>query len=291
MRDGLPILPGRYNPHTSWRELLDHREKGLAKRHVAKKESWSEHTRQLSPLTVGDKVFIQNQTGNNPRRWERTGIILEAKDYDQYLVKVDGTGRATLRNRKFLRKFTPINNPTPASPSTPITTPSFDTPSSVPPVTQPAIPTAQTASPSLPLSPVRVRAPTYSPEGPSTLLPESDFNTHDAVPAPLVFDEDFSHHVPVPAPLVQDEYVQVPPHQQSPTPRATLPSPPTLSRPKRNIKPSTKLDPDVWDLSRVTQSSTPLSMEWCLEMIRWIAENVETSSKLSGQEDSPGGGR
>ena len=74
MRDGLPILPGRYNPHTSWRELLDHREKGLAKRHVAKKESWSEHTRQLSPLTVGDKVFIQNQTGNNPRRWERTGI-------------------------------------------------------------------------------------------------------------------------------------------------------------------------------------------------------------------------
>ena len=103
-----------------------------------------------------------------------------------------------MRNRKFLRKFTPIINPTPASPSTPITTPSFDTPSSVPPVTQPAIPTAHTASPSLPLSPVRVRAPTYSPEGPSTLLPESDFNTHDAVPAPLVFDEDFSHHVPVP---------------------------------------------------------------------------------------------
>ena len=109
IRDGLPILKGKYNPHQNWKELLDHREKALAKRHVAKHEAWSEHTKHLSPLSVGDKVFIQNQVGNHPRRWERTGVVVEVKDHDQYSVRVDATGRLTLRNRKFLRFYQPIN--------------------------------------------------------------------------------------------------------------------------------------------------------------------------------------
>ena len=36
-----------------------------------------------------------------------SGIIVELKDYHQYLVKIDGSGRLTVRNRKFLRKFNP----------------------------------------------------------------------------------------------------------------------------------------------------------------------------------------
>ena len=58
MRDGLPVLPGHYNPHSTWRELLDHREAAMAKRHVAHHEAWSEHTTRLPPLTVGMKVFV-----------------------------------------------------------------------------------------------------------------------------------------------------------------------------------------------------------------------------------------
>ena len=54
------------------------------------------------------KVFIQNQTGNKPRRWDKTGTVVECKDFDQYLDKVDGSGRVTLRNRKFLRQRPPI---------------------------------------------------------------------------------------------------------------------------------------------------------------------------------------
>ena len=33
---------------------------------------------------------------------------MERGQHDQYTVKVDGTGRLTLRNRRFLRKFTPV---------------------------------------------------------------------------------------------------------------------------------------------------------------------------------------
>merc|ERR1711867_228706 len=76
MRDGLPVLPGHYNPHTTWRELLDHREAAMAKRHVAHHEAWSEHTTRLPPLTVGMKVFVQNQVGNKPRRWDKTGTFV-----------------------------------------------------------------------------------------------------------------------------------------------------------------------------------------------------------------------
>ena len=123
MRDGLPVLPGKYNPHNTWKELLEHREKALAMRHVAHHEAWSEHSKRLPPLKVGTKVFIQNQVGNNPRRWERTGTIVETKEHDQYNVKVDGTGRLTLRNRRFLRQFSPITRDQPSSVTHPPTTP------------------------------------------------------------------------------------------------------------------------------------------------------------------------
>ena len=122
VRDGLPILPGKYNPHNMWQELLQHREYAMAKRHVLHHEAWTEHTKELGRLELGDKVFLQNQVGPNPRRWERTGTVMECKDHDQYAVKVDGTGRITLRNRKFLRKLKQIPKPTPPVPSIPAKT-------------------------------------------------------------------------------------------------------------------------------------------------------------------------
>ena len=77
-------------------------------RNVRNAERLTEHTVRLQPLKVGDRVFIQNQTGNHPLRWDRTGLVIEVKQFDQYAVKVDGSGRVTLRNRKFLRKFDKI---------------------------------------------------------------------------------------------------------------------------------------------------------------------------------------
>ncbi len=50
-------------------------------------------------------VQIQNQKGTDPKRWNKSGKVIERLDYDQYLVKVDGGGRLTRRNRRFLRKI------------------------------------------------------------------------------------------------------------------------------------------------------------------------------------------
>ena len=54
-----------------------------------------------------DHVMIQNQTGPFPNKWGKSGVVVELKDYHQYVVKVDGSGRLTVRNGKFLRKFNP----------------------------------------------------------------------------------------------------------------------------------------------------------------------------------------
>lgn len=108
IKDLVPVHRNKYKPHPTWSETLDKREEAMRKRHLRMKEKWSEHTKILSPLQVGDHVRVQNQVGNSPLKWDRTGRVVEARKHDQYIVKIDGSNRTTLRNRRFLRKFLPI---------------------------------------------------------------------------------------------------------------------------------------------------------------------------------------
>ena len=47
---------------------------------------------------------IQNQTGRSSNKWDKTGLVVQVGANDQYVVKVRGSGRLTLRNRKYLRR-------------------------------------------------------------------------------------------------------------------------------------------------------------------------------------------
>ena len=118
IRDFTPVLPGLYKPRDEWRQTMEMRERLLSRRHVKDHERWTEHTRSLPPLKVGDHVFIQNQVGNHPKKWDKSGLIVEVKQHHQYVVKTDGSGIPTLRNRQFLRKFTPYNDHLKAAPTT-----------------------------------------------------------------------------------------------------------------------------------------------------------------------------
>ena len=113
IRDFIPILPDKYLPHPTWQSVIQDRETALRRRHMAIAEKLTQHSRRLPPLQVGDCVRIQNQTGIYPRRWDRTGSVVEVRQYDQYVIRVDGSGRVTLRNRKSLRKFNPVRPDTP----------------------------------------------------------------------------------------------------------------------------------------------------------------------------------
>ena len=108
IRDFIPVAPGRYEPHRTWRETFAAREDALRNRHMRSAERWSEHTKRLPPLTVGDHVRVQNQMGPHPLKWDKTGVVVEVRQFDQYVIRVDGSGRVTLRNRKFLRQYVPV---------------------------------------------------------------------------------------------------------------------------------------------------------------------------------------
>merc|ERR1711942_419546 len=81
------------------------REQALAAKVAEVERTLSGGAQDLPDLKVGDTVLIQNQRGVDPKRWCKSGKIVEKLDFNQYLVKVDGSGRLTRRNRRFLRKI------------------------------------------------------------------------------------------------------------------------------------------------------------------------------------------
>ena len=95
--------------HPTWREAWSQKETALRTRFTKSSEALNEHARALLPLSVGDRCFVQNQTGTAPIKWDRTGIVTGVLPHDQYVVKVDGSGRVTKRNRRFLRAFKPAS--------------------------------------------------------------------------------------------------------------------------------------------------------------------------------------
>ncbi len=60
--------------------------------HLRHQEKWTEHTKSLPPLQVGNHERIQNQTGSHPLKWDRTGVVIEVRQFPQYLIKIDGSG-------------------------------------------------------------------------------------------------------------------------------------------------------------------------------------------------------
>ena len=98
-----------HNIRPTWREAWEKKEEALRERFHKTAERLNGHARQLPDLGVGDRCYVQNQTGNHPKRWDRSGTVIDLSNRDSYVIKVDGTGRLTRRNRRFLRKFTPAS--------------------------------------------------------------------------------------------------------------------------------------------------------------------------------------
>ena len=109
IRDFQPIRPGKFRPADVWVDCREKRELAMRHRLSLGGERWSQHTRELPPLSVGQRVFVQNQQGAGKlaKKWDRTGTVVEDKNHDKYSVKIDGSGRLTDRNRRYLRTFKP----------------------------------------------------------------------------------------------------------------------------------------------------------------------------------------
>lgn len=102
LRDQIPTLPSQYQLHEEWLKLAKTREVLLHQRNTHLLEKYNSATHPLKPLTVGTHVVIQDNTRKH-KLWDRTGIVVECLPYRQYNIRMDGSGRITLRNRRFLR--------------------------------------------------------------------------------------------------------------------------------------------------------------------------------------------
>ena len=105
LKDHLPASVEQLKVRKEWRFTREMREQALAARFIQVEKALSGGARNLPDLKVGDMVLIQNQNGNNPRRWNKSGKVVERLEFNQYVVKVDGGGRLTRRNRRFLKKI------------------------------------------------------------------------------------------------------------------------------------------------------------------------------------------
>ena len=102
LKDSIPAQPSLYKPHPEWIKAAEQREEMLAQRNQKLSERYNISAHSLPHLSEGDRVAIQNQTN---KLWSTTGKIVECLPNRQYKIRVDGSGRVTLRNRRFLRTF------------------------------------------------------------------------------------------------------------------------------------------------------------------------------------------
>ena len=114
VRDLIPAI--NYTPREEWSTLARKREDCFLRRHYKKCEPLEANARDLQQILPGDNVFIQDQTGPTPKRWSKSGVIVESLPHDSFLVRIDGSRHISRRNRRFLRKFIPFGQqeePTP----------------------------------------------------------------------------------------------------------------------------------------------------------------------------------
>ena len=217
------------NPHIRplWRQAWTAKEEALRTRMARTTESLQTHCRPLRPLSVGDRVFLQNQQGPNPTKWDRSGLVVESLNHDQYRVKVDGSGRLTLRNRRFLRAYTPVD------PSNPQQSATLTPPRSS--LGEQTIPNPTNTAP-----PKVTRSTTDGPPPPTDTRVHLPPPTNARIPSPAT-DDTLPHgstNEPSPARVITDATLPAP---ESPSP----PTPHPHSRPARTRRPPKRFEPET----------------------------------------------
>ncbi|KAG0723273.1 hypothetical protein GWK47_042967 [Chionoecetes opilio] len=103
LRDAIPVDTSLYEVSERWAWLLRERERAMARSGDSAASRHDQTAHNLEPLTPGLRTRILNPGSG---RWDRAGTVLETTAPRQYLVRLDGSGRTTIRNRRHLRLLT-----------------------------------------------------------------------------------------------------------------------------------------------------------------------------------------
>lgn len=193
IRDHIPVNPSHYQLHRDWILSGEEREKLYAHRNQDLQDTYNKTAHPLQPLTTRTAVMIQTNG-----KWDKSGCIVEVRPHRQYRVRVDGSGRTTLRNRRFLKPIAENNTsatlpatsaaaPPAASAAPPTVSAAPPTASAAPPAASTAPPAASTAPPATSAAPPATSA---APPAASTAPPAASATPPAASAAPP------DHHTP-----------------------------------------------------------------------------------------------
>ena len=101
LKDSIPLPKHRYLISHHWKDYLRNRENLMAVNNQHIVEKWNKSAKPLQRITHRAEVFCQNP---KTKTWDRSGRVVECLPYRQYKIKIDGTGRITLRNRRHIRQ-------------------------------------------------------------------------------------------------------------------------------------------------------------------------------------------
>ena len=241
MRDFIPSLQYKYEPAKDWSVTQEYRERTLALKREADSEKWAQRTKNYEIIEVGTPVILQNQTGSNPNKWDKTGVVLENKPHSQVVIRVDGSRRVTTRNRRFVRKLVMDPKTLPAAP--------LVQESVCPPAQTPPTPSNYTTLPAENLT---------CPNQETCTTSLSKETTEQAQEAAVPNEQEHLDNegvVPEDQPQHNQDEVETVVHDTEEPVQTNQPNqlvhdinPP---RPKRKVKPNPKYSPDVYDLSYV----------------------------------------
>ena len=111
IRDLLPAH--RRSFEAEWQKSADELERQSAEVKQRVESAFDARSKTQVPLTVGDRVAIQDAQS---KKWNRYGVIVEIGRYRDYWTRL-ASGRVLRRNRRFLRKRL-LNLPNDDSPTT-----------------------------------------------------------------------------------------------------------------------------------------------------------------------------
>ena len=101
--DFVPCQPTLNKPHTNWIAAAQNHEMCLSCRNARFIEWYNSTAYALCPLQRKSQIVaIQRPSAH---RWDTTGQVIETLLNYKYWVRVDTSGRITLRNRRFIRKL------------------------------------------------------------------------------------------------------------------------------------------------------------------------------------------
>ena len=105
LRDFLPVPVDKYEPKQEWGLVQEYRERAMARRLERDGARLERHTKQLKPVPIGGLVAVQNQSGQFPKKWGKSGVVVDNLTHDKVVVRLDGSRRLTTRNRRFVKQI------------------------------------------------------------------------------------------------------------------------------------------------------------------------------------------